>query len=341
MESGASLVTRGARIGGNVQADEALFVDIGEGTRIGGNVQIDKTSGTPADGVPNRICGATVGTDVQLGENTASFDVGCEAGNRIRGNLQISDHQVGGGFQGDGVTVRNNRVDKDVQLTSNDTASGGIVVADNRVKQNLQCVDNAPAPTGSGNQVGGSADEQCADLTSGSNGGGGSSGGASDLTCTGTVERGRYDEVTVPSGETCTLDGVRVSGNVKVESGGALTILATRVGGNVQTDEAAWVVVGERTRVRGNVQIDKTSGRLPSGPTRSAARRSAAVCRSRTTRRTSTWAATRATRSAAISRSSPTTPTATSRSRATGSGATCSCRTTAARRGASTSPTTA
>ena len=57
---------------------------------------------------------------------------------------------------------------------------------------------------------------------------------AEERTCRGTIGAATLDNVRVPSGALCTLNGTRVKGTIKVENGGRLRATAVRVVGNVQ-----------------------------------------------------------------------------------------------------------
>jgi hypothetical protein len=71
--------------------------------------------------------------------------------------------------------------------------------------------------------------------------------------------------VTVPSGDSCTLIATTVNGNVQVLPGGSLWDQGATVHGNLQTNRSDWVVVGSGGTVNGNVQIQGTTGAPPSG----------------------------------------------------------------------------
>jgi hypothetical protein len=93
---------------------------------------------------------------------------------RVIGNIQAENHRkvtvnssrVGGSIQlvQGGVTgiqsakLTANQVNGDVQLFTN---VGSQAVSRNRIDGNLQCKENRPAPTGSGNIVGGNKEDQC------------------------------------------------------------------------------------------------------------------------------------------------------------------------------------
>jgi hypothetical protein len=66
----------------------------------------------------------------------------------------------------------------------------------------------------------------------------------------------------VPDGASCTLDGTRVKGVVKVESNATLVAKRVRVVGNVQGENAARVVVRARSRVGGSVQVKQGGSAL-------------------------------------------------------------------------------
>jgi cytoskeletal protein CcmA (bactofilin family) len=166
VEAGGALRTRNARIGGNIQADEAAWIVVGNGTRVKGDVQIEGTTDTPSAGEPNVVCGARIKGNLQVTKNTAPFDLGCSNGNRVKGNLQVQDNDIPGDFTGEVIAVSNNSVKGDLQFDDNLAAAAEATfdISDNRVKQNLQCSNNDPAPTGGGNAVKGDRDGQCSGL---------------------------------------------------------------------------------------------------------------------------------------------------------------------------------
>jgi hypothetical protein len=83
---------------------------------------------------------------------------------------------------------------------------------------------------------------------------------SSDTRCTGTLT-GTFDNVVVPSGATCTLQGATVNGNVNALENARLFVSATQVRGNVEGDKASVVQVTGGT-VGGNIQIKE--GNSPS-----------------------------------------------------------------------------
>ena len=76
---------------------------------------------------------------------------------------------------------------------------------------------------------------------------------AEERTCRGTIGAVRLDNVRVPQGATCTLDGTRVQGTVKVEGRATLRAIQVRVIGNVQAENARRVLV-RGSSVGGSIQ---------------------------------------------------------------------------------------
>ena len=77
---------------------------------------------------------------------------------------------------------------------------------------------------------------------------------AEERTCRGTIGATTVDNLRVPQGATCTLNGTKVKGTVKVERGATLKASRIRVVGNVQGDGAAVVNVAD-SRVGGSIQV--------------------------------------------------------------------------------------
>jgi hypothetical protein len=121
VETGATLQAGGIVVVGNVQAEGARSVVIAGGSRIGGSVQI-------VQGGSARIAGSTVDGSIQLESNRRAL------------------------------VVETTTVGADVQAFQN---RGGVRISRNAIDGNLQCKENAPAPTGGGNVVQGSKEDQC------------------------------------------------------------------------------------------------------------------------------------------------------------------------------------
>lgn len=74
--------------------------------------------------------------------------------------------------------------------------------------------------------------------------------------CRGTIGAVTVEDVHVPSGASCTLNGTRVQGNVTINQGGNLAATRTVVGGNVQSQAHGTVTLRESSRVGGSVQLE-------------------------------------------------------------------------------------
>jgi hypothetical protein len=101
---------------------------------------------------------------------------------------------------------------------------------------------------------------------------------AGETDCRGTIGAGTLDDVRVPRGASCELQGTVVNGNVSVARDAVLHARAIRVAGDVQGERAARVTVAEsniggsftvtnggaadlsRSRVSGNVQLVSNKG---------------------------------------------------------------------------------
>jgi hypothetical protein len=122
--SGATLIARGIRVIGNVQAENAARVVVKRESRVNGDIQ-------HVQGGRAKIKASTIGGQVLFDENVGRLKA---KGNVIGGNLQA--------FQN----------------------SGGLRIANNIIDGNLQCKENVPPPTGGGNVVHGNKEDQCATL---------------------------------------------------------------------------------------------------------------------------------------------------------------------------------
>jgi hypothetical protein len=78
-----------------------------------------------------------------------------------------------------------------------------------------------------------------------------------DFVCTRVVGAITVDNVVVPDGRTCTLNGTRVEGNVFVLTKATLSASDVRVDGNIQTEGARAVYVNPGSIVGGNIQIEQ------------------------------------------------------------------------------------
>jgi hypothetical protein len=78
---------------------------------------------------------------------------------------------------------------------------------------------------------------------------------AEERRCTGRIGATTLDNVRVPSGSTCTLEGTYVKGSVYVSSRATLRVVSARIIGNIQSEGHAYVRVSGTTRVGGSIQL--------------------------------------------------------------------------------------
>ena len=77
---------------------------------------------------------------------------------------------------------------------------------------------------------------------------------AEELTCRGKLGGITVDNLVVPSNGTCTLNGTRIQGTLKVESNATLKATRINVNGNIQAENAKAVNVASSV-VGGSIQI--------------------------------------------------------------------------------------
>jgi hypothetical protein len=139
-----------------VPAGETCTLD---GTTVQGTVTVNRNATLNAIGA--RVIGNIQGenarrVEVRRGRVGGSIQVvqgrsGLIKNVRVNADILFDD-------QNGRVVVRGNTVGGNIQLFQN---TGGVVVRDNVVDGNLQCKENSPAPTGGGNRVQGSKEDQC------------------------------------------------------------------------------------------------------------------------------------------------------------------------------------
>jgi hypothetical protein len=78
---------------------------------------------------------------------------------------------------------------------------------------------------------------------------------AEERKCRGTIGAITVDNLRVPQGATCTLNGTLVKGTITVKANATLVASGVRVVGNVQAENAKRVVVKGSSRVGGSVQV--------------------------------------------------------------------------------------
>jgi hypothetical protein len=118
----ATLQANGVRVVGNIQGENSRSVVVRRGSQVGGSVTVVQSRSAAV--LASRVTG-----DIHFDANTRYLRVN---GNRVGGNVEV---------------VAN---------------TGGAEVFRNVIDGNLQCKENAPAPTGGSNTVGGVKENQCA-----------------------------------------------------------------------------------------------------------------------------------------------------------------------------------
>jgi hypothetical protein len=83
-----------------------------------------------------------------------------------------------------------------------------------------------------------------------------SSAQAEERVCRGTIGAATVDNLRVPSGATCTLNGTKVKGTIKVERGARVFANSVSVVGNIQGEGFQTVSVKEGSTVGGSVQLE-------------------------------------------------------------------------------------
>jgi hypothetical protein len=78
---------------------------------------------------------------------------------------------------------------------------------------------------------------------------------AEETVCKGTIGQKTLDNVKVPQGAKCVLDGTKVKGTIKVNRNAVLDAIDVYVVGNVQGEEAKNVIVRAGSFVGGSVQV--------------------------------------------------------------------------------------
>jgi hypothetical protein len=133
-----------------------------DGTLVEGTIKVERDATLKASGI--RVIGnvqaenankvvirnGSVGGSVQIVQGGAARVVGT----RISGDI-LFDEQVRA------LAANRNRIGGNLQAFQN---TGGLAINDNRIDGNLQCKKNDPAPTGGGNVVQGSKEDQCKEL---------------------------------------------------------------------------------------------------------------------------------------------------------------------------------
>ena len=78
---------------------------------------------------------------------------------------------------------------------------------------------------------------------------------AEERLCRGTIGATTVDNLLVPSGAACTLNGAKVEGTIKVENNAKLYANGVRVIGNIQSEGFQVIALREGSTVGGSVQV--------------------------------------------------------------------------------------
>jgi hypothetical protein len=85
-----------------------------------------------------------------------------------------------------------------------------------------------------------------------------------ERSCRGILGRASLDNLRVPQGSTCKLNGTRLNGTITVQRGATLVANGVRVNGSIQGENARRVVV-RRSRVGGSIQVKQGGGATIAG----------------------------------------------------------------------------
>ena len=83
---------------------------------------------------------------------------------------------------------------------------------------------------------------------------------AEERSCRGTLGNITVDNLLVPQGATCTLNGTYAKGTIKVARDATLRASAIRVIGNIQAENHRFVSVTGSSRVDGSLQVKQGGG---------------------------------------------------------------------------------
>jgi cytoskeletal protein CcmA (bactofilin family) len=173
VQQGGTLLDYGARIDGNVQAQNALWINIegisGDGPgQIGGDLQITGTTSSPGVGENNTLCHTNVGGNVQVHNNSAAspFVIGGPVQNNlnyaclrgalvIQGDLQVHNNAGTIYMEASGTGV-GNTAGGNIEVHNN---TGGGFLQYNSAGQNCMLHNNKPAFYADGSNTAGKTND--------------------------------------------------------------------------------------------------------------------------------------------------------------------------------------
>ncbi len=231
--SGATCTLAGTIVQGNIIVGTGSTLNA-SGVKVDGNVQAEGSTKVTVK------ANSTVGGNIQVKQGGGAFVDQV----KVTGDIQFESNTAE-------FNASRNTVGGNIQVFSN---SGGASIIDNRIDGNLQCKSNFPAPTGARNQAQ-SLEDQCA----GFGGAPTNTAPVTDIVCSTTYSAQTYNNVTVPNGATCTLNGSVVRGNIKVNTGATLSAFGVQVAGNIQAQGAASVRVEPGTQAASELAVSANS----------------------------------------------------------------------------------
>jgi len=232
LDTGGSLVARGAHVQGNIQAAGADFLDLAN-SRVEGNIQLN--SNRAGITVFNNI----VGSDVQAFSNTGGVDI---TDNTIDGNLQCKENVSAP--TGSGNLVSGNSEDQCADLApadgtggGGDGGTGGIGSGTGSIDGDVNCPPDLGRITVDGNVL-----------------------VSAPCRLDGTVVKGN---VLLYSGGLLIARDARIDGNIQGERADFIDVENVTVIGNIQLDD----LVGDLSQVRassvdGSIQLNGNRGVL-------------------------------------------------------------------------------
>ena len=134
VEKGGALITKYAKIKGDIQAYYPKFIRVMKKSYVDGNIQIEKAS------YPSRVTDSYVKGDIEVEYSYIR--------KYVEYAWNISKNYVGG----------------NLKFNYNKSKYGKHWIYGNKIEGNLECYDNYPKPNGGDNFVFGNAEGQCYDL---------------------------------------------------------------------------------------------------------------------------------------------------------------------------------
>ena len=245
----ASLKAFSVTVVDDIEAEYAALVEIHTDSYIGGDVEF-------SDGDSLLVSSGMIMGDLEAEENFGEIII---IDSTIKGDVELEENWGR-------IHIENNIIEDDLELEDN---TGGVTLINNVIYGDLECEGNYPTPTGHGNEVHGEFKGQCSNLrdtigyeiTPIDNDYSDMEDGqmtylGDDYQCTGSLGKVTADNLEVPMNATCTLNGTKVEGNIKVYQGATLIAYDVSVNGNLQAEYADKVEVSQGSYIGGNIQFE-------------------------------------------------------------------------------------